>query len=249
MNPNQDSAINAQIITLASRKFVKEDWAALSAILDADEIINGHPRLLRSLSFGDEDYPSCAASVMAKLLKMNEASRETIIGYVGNNYPNECKGPMDNALSGTISVKPKVFDCKKPFATKENQVALMMPYKEELNNLHTTIRIACEETGLNCVRADQVWTNSSIMQDVFDLIYTSKCVIADLSGLNANVMYEVGIAHSLGVSVILICDNRTNSPFDIAHHRHIKYNPADITSDNFVSKLKKALGHVEAKVL
>jgi hypothetical protein len=233
----------AKLVNIACNKFDNGDWIALSVVLNDGGLITDHPRLLRSLGYGDDDYPACAASVMTQLLNLSETSTDDIIEYVTSKYPDESKGLQSNTTTGTILVQPKVFDCKKQFMFNEKRVALMMPFKSELDNVHTTIRIACEELGLTCVRADQVWSNPTIMQDVFDLIYTSKCVVADLTELNANVMYEIGLAHALGAIVVPICSIETRSPFDIAHHRQIKYDPSNITSNDFVSKLKAAIIH------
>ena len=243
MAPKLNPTAIAKLVNIACNKFDNGDWIALSVILDDNGLITNHPRLLRSLGYGDDDYPACAAEVITQLLKLSEAASDIIIEYVISKYPDESKGLQSNSTTGTLSIQPKVFDCKKQFVTKEKQVALMMPYKAELDNVHDTIRIACNELGLVCVRADQVWANPTVMQDVFDLIYTSKCVIVDLTGLNPNVMYELGLAHALGATVIPICSTETRSPFDIAHHRHIKYDANNITSDNFVSKLKTAILH------
>jgi hypothetical protein len=248
MSKKLNATTVAKLVNIVCNKFNNGDWVALSVILDDNGLITNHPRLLRSLGFNDNDYPACAADVITQLLKLSDSASDNIIDYVTSKYPDESKGLHSNTTTGTISVQPKVFDCKKKFVIKERQVALMMPYKSELDNVHDTIRIACNELGLICVRADQVWDNPTIMQDVFDLIYTSKCVIVDLTGLNPNVMYELGMAHALGVVVVPICSTETHSPFDIVHHRHIKYNLTNITSDNFVSKLKTAILHCKTDV-
>jgi AbiJ N-terminal domain 5 len=248
MSKKLNAATIAKLVDIVCKKFDNGDWVALSVILDDNGLVTNHPRLLRSLGFNDDDYPACAADVIIRLLKLNENASENIIDYVTSKYPDESKGLQSNTTTGTISVQPKVFDCKKQFVNNERQVALMMPFKSELDNVHNTIRIACNELEFTCVRADQVWDNPTVMQDVFDLIYTSKCVIVDLTGLNPNVMYELGLAHALGVVVVPICSTETHSPFDIVHHRHIKYNLRDITSDNFVSKLKAAILHSKTDV-
>jgi hypothetical protein len=48
-------------------------------------------------------------------------------------------------------------------------------------------------------------------------------VICDLTGKNANVFYEAGIAHALGQDVILIAQHETDIPFDLRHIRYVKY--------------------------
>ena len=61
------------------------------------------------------------------------------------------------------------------------------------------------------------------MQDIVELICTSKVVICDLSNKNANVLYEAGIAHTLGKEVILITQNIDDVPFDLRAFRWIRY--------------------------
>jgi nucleoside 2-deoxyribosyltransferase len=72
-------------------------------------------------------------------------------------------------------------------------------------------------------RADNRWDHPAIIQDVVALIDQAAIVICDCSGKNANVFYEMGIAHALGKEVIIITQNPTDIPFDIAHLRHIRY--------------------------
>ncbi|MCT7486360.1 hypothetical protein N5T98_04880 [Aliarcobacter cryaerophilus] len=63
-----------------------------------------------------------------------------------------------------------------------------------------------------CKRADDIWEDHTFIQDIFSLIYKSKIVIVDFTGKNPNVMYETGIAHTLGKIVI-------QNLADIQHHR------------------------------
>ena len=60
--------------------------------------------------------------------------------------------------------------------------------------------------------------------DVFTLLYQADIVIDDFSGSNPNVMYETGIAHTLGKIVIPIVQNiGADVPFDMRHHRVLEY--------------------------
>ncbi|KAF0109536.1 MAG: hypothetical protein FD149_2818, partial [Rhodospirillaceae bacterium] len=65
-----------------------------------------------------------------------------------------------------------------------------------------------------------IWQDSTVIQDIFSLIYRSKIVICDK---NLNVFYEAGIAHALGRNVIPIVQHKNDIPFDIQHHRYIQY--------------------------
>ena len=102
-------------------------------------------------------------------------------------------------------------------------VALMMPFSAGFGPVREIIVGACQSIGLRCLRADDVWEENEVVQDVFSLIYRSRMVICDFSERNANVMYEAGIAHTLGRPVIPLVQNDNDIPFDLRHHRYISY--------------------------
>ena len=49
----------------------------------------------------------------------------------------------------------------------------------------------------------------------------------DFSGRNPNVMYETGIAHALGKTVVPIFQTIEDIPSDLQQHRGLKYLPND----------------------
>ena len=57
--------------------------------------------------------------------------------------------------------------------------------------------------------------------------YNWRCffvvVVVDFTGKNPNVMYETGIAHTLGKLVVPISQSLEDVPFDMAHHRCLNY--------------------------
>jgi hypothetical protein len=95
--------------------------------------------------------------------------------------------------------------------------------------------IAARE-GLRAIRADDLF-GQDIMEDVWRGILTSRVVIADITGRNPNVFYELGIAHTLGKKVILLTQNIDDIPFDLNRYRHIIY---EDNMDGY-SKLKEQL--------
>jgi hypothetical protein len=63
----------------------------------------------------------------------------------------------------------------------------------------------------------------SIMDEVWILLNQSHFLIADVTGKNPNVFYEIGIAHTIGKYVIVISQKKDDVPFDIGHLRYIFY--------------------------
>lgn len=119
--------------------------------------------------------------------------------------------------------RPTVF----PLAEHENLdphlASAMMPFDAGFTPVFDAIRGAAEGVGLRCRRADDIWENASIIQDVVSLIDRSRIVVCDCSGRNPNVFYEAGIAHTLGREVILIAQSDHDIPFDLRHLRYVRY--------------------------
>ena len=106
---------------------------------------------------------------------------------------------------------------------QEDLVSVMMPMHREFDNVYSAIRTAVEALGVKCRRADDVWESEAVMQDVVNLICRSQAVIADCSGRNPNVFYEMGVAHTIGREVVPITQSKSDVPFDIQHLRYIEY--------------------------
>ncbi|NOD49401.1 hypothetical protein GS624_18970 [Ruegeria sp. HKCCD5849] len=104
-----------------------------------------------------------------------------------------------------------------------NLVSMMMPFSGSFSQVHQTVKAAIEAEGYECRRADDFWMHPHIMQDIIELICTSRVVICDLSGKNPNVFYEAGIAHTLGKDVVLITQSMDDVPFDLRSLRCIHY--------------------------
>lgn len=121
---------------------------------------------------------------------------------------------------------PTVFPLPPQIQIDLNQVSAMMPFAG-FDRVYGAITRAVESLGMRCNRADDIWENPSIIQDIVNLIDRSAIVICDCSRRNPNVFYEIGLAHAWGKEVILITQNGDDIPFDLTHLRHIRYLPND----------------------
>lgn len=125
-----------------------------------------------------------------------------------------------------ITFTPSVFKIpKKP--TNSKLISVMMPFSPAFRGTYDAIKRVADHMGLECFRADDIWENSTFIQDIFDLIFCSRIVVVDFSERNPNVMYETGIAHTLGKVVIPITQSLNDIPSDLGHHRALKYLPND----------------------
>jgi len=88
---------------------------------------------------------------------------------------------------------------------------------------------------------DDVNTQQNILKDIIQMIYDSDVIIADLSGLNANVFYELGVAHALAKKVIHITRDLSQLPFDIKSYRTTEYSTHFKKFDFLVKELTRYL--------
>ena len=119
--------------------------------------------------------------------------------------------------------KPRVFTINDPEVTEDVLVSVMMPFDASFHGVYQSIQGATEDAGLRCRRADEIWENPAIIQDIVNLIDRAKVVVCDCTGRNPNVFYEIGIAHALGREVILLTQSEHDVPFDLRHLRYIRY--------------------------
>lgn len=106
---------------------------------------------------------------------------------------------------------------------------VMMPFASPLGDYYTKIyKPAIEKAGLNPVRADnEIFGTGKIIDQIWTGINSAKVLIAELTGRNANVFYELGLAHALRKPVVLISSTDVDVPFDLQHIRVIYYDVYD----------------------
>lgn len=123
---------------------------------------------------------------------------------------------------------------------------VLMPFTDELTEIYNTFvkpTIEDERFGLVCRRADDIKSNKAIIQDIWKSVCEARLIVADLSTLNPNVMYELGIAHTLGKETVLIyqCGDDVKFPFDLTHIRRIEYNNDAVGGKRLVDELTQTI--------
>lgn len=115
----------------------------------------------------------------------------------------------------------------------------MMPFGEPYEQYYTQIYVpAIEQNGLQSRRADSLYRPSPILHDIWEYINDSILVIADITGRNPNVMYELGLAHAIAKPAIIISNNIDDVPFDLRALRILLY---DVKKPNWGAELSAAI--------
>jgi nucleoside 2-deoxyribosyltransferase len=102
---------------------------------------------------------------------------------------------------------------------------------------------AADANDIKAYRVDQGVKPVRLAEDIFNSILNADLVIADLTGANPNVFYELGLAHALDKTVIQLVGDEGKIPFDVAGIRTIKYDLAHLgeLKRNLTVALREAL--------
>lgn len=112
-----------------------------------------------------------------------------------------------------------------------------MPFCDPFNSYYKEILVpAINNAKVKHSRADEVYGVRPIIEDIAKEIIESDVIIADVTGKNPNVNYELGMAHALGKQVVIISKNIEDVPFDYRHVRAIVYNTDDVHWSEELSK-------------
>lgn len=108
--------------------------------------------------------------------------------------------------------KPKAF------------VFVLMPFDPAFKDTYEVgIRPACKDAGAYCERVDEQIFEENILERVYNQIAKADVIVAEMTGRNPNVFYEVGYAHALNKRVILLTRSADDIPFDLKHYPHVVY--------------------------
>ena len=101
------------------------------------------------------------------------------------------------------------------FIVDEKLVFVLTPFLPEFDQTFRSIKRICNDVGLNCIKGDEEHIPGEVFPHILRQIVKARLVIANISGRNPNVYYELGIAHALSKPVILLAKHSDDLPFDV----------------------------------
>lgn len=125
----------------------------------------------------------------------------------------------------------------KPF------VFVLMPFDPKFDDIYKFgIKGAANELGAYTERLDEQLFTEGMLDRIFNQISKADVIVADMTGRNPNVFYEVGYAHALGKIVLLLTQKTEDIPFDLKHRQHTVYGGSINTlKSDLVTKLQWAI--------
>lgn len=147
-----------------------------------------------------------------------------------------------------VSVSPVFPSPKSNDAIPD--IFVLMPFNDDLKPVYEDhIAPVVRDLELTVGRADDFFAASSIINDVWNAIYACQIVIADCTGRNPNVFYEIGIAHTVGKPTVLLTQDIQDVPFDLRHLRSIVYSYTPRGMKGFSVALSKTISAERRKLL
>ena len=197
-------------------------YNCLWALADAGLVdFDGSPKedlmeSLRNVLRGDDNPSKFRAS--ESWIKIQMVLNER---FMGANRSRNADSILVHPVFGKPSELPKQTD-----------IFVLMPFAESIKAVYDDhIRSVADRLGLSISRADDIFSNNSIVDDIWNSICGAGTIIADCTGRNPNVFYEIGIAHTVGKPVILVTQETSDVPADVRHIKclHYDYTPRGMT--------------------
>lgn len=138
-----------------------------------------------------------------------------------------CEGDPFRLFSKFLDDRSLPVEPERSSAYDPNLIAAMMPFTDDpsIDPVYSALVEGSKRAGKTCKRADEILTPTDITEDIFKLIASSSSVIADITRLNSNVMFEAGYAIGMGKQTVLIHHGDVPElPFDVSHRRVFRYN-------------------------
>lgn len=123
---------------------------------------------------------------------------------------------------------------------------VIIPFGDQFDDIFRDVLTpAIEAAGYKPIRGDSVYSVGPVIQDIFSEIRSASALVADVTGKNPNVNYELGVAHAFNKPVLIISQSVADIPFDYGHLRAILYDTQSVT---WVAQLSNKITNTLATV-
>ena len=104
------------------------------------------------------------------------------------------------------------------------QAFVLMSFSGDFEEVYDQLIVpGLEANDFTVSRADLSDNQQQILKDIITRLHSADLVIVDVTGLNGNVMYELGLAHGMGKRTMMITQNIDELPFDLRPYRATEY--------------------------
>jgi len=116
---------------------------------------------------------------------------------------------------------------------KSIEALVLTPMDSSYKPIRETIQRTLQETGVSSVQIGEIFQpGAQWINAVTDAIQQADFIVADVSGEDQNVLYELGFAHALRKPTLLMLstDSVEKMPSDLAGYQMATYDPENLDS-------------------
>jgi len=180
-----------------------------------------------------------------KLADFFRTIQDELDARAGTKLRNSKPEMFEDVSKETLEATSRAPDASTLLMSSSNLCFILMPFGEPFDILYREIiKPAVIDSGLKPVRADEIYSPGSIMEQIRSAIQQSRACIADLTGRNPNVLYELGIAQTLGKPTVMLAQDLQDVPFDLKQYRIISYDKNALSLKNLRNDLQNAISSV-----
>jgi hypothetical protein len=153
------------------------------------------------------------------------------------NLTQPTRVPSESAFLFSHGIEPKSIGLRREL------IFVLTPYHEDFLDEYETVSRVGRDLGFSVSRGDERVPSGQIFPALLRLIVQARVIVANISGRNPNVFYELGIAHAIDKLVILIAQSKSDVPFDVAAKRIIFYDNNEQLQRELERMLARILAH------
>lgn len=125
---------------------------------------------------------------------------------------------------------------------------VIMPFDSDFNDVYKLgIKATAKECDVDAKRLDDDFFDTNMVEKIYQKIDSADFIIADMTGRNPNVFYEVGYADAKKKLILLLTKNINDIPFDFKQRLHIEYEDVSSLKEKLFDKIEWAKKEVEKR--
>ena len=125
---------------------------------------------------------------------------------------------------------------------------VIMPFGSDFNDVYKLgIKATAKECDVDAKRLDDDFFDTNMVEEIYKKRNDADFIIADMTGRNPNVFYEVGYADAKNKLILLLTQNVNDIPFDFKQRLHIEYSDVSSLKEKLKNKIEWAKNEIDKR--